>query len=189
MTWTYHGDGAPAGSVNPVLDGDWVISGDLAVGGDETVAGTLNVVGALLSGAIASSSSIKERARSVAMGEWANLTPVLAASSGTFSSANIVNCRKMYTGKTLWITAVLGSCTISATPTSLTMLIPDSAVAANQMWGACKIQENATGDVNGAVHVAAGGTTIIITKDFVPTAFVVSAGNATFTFTFGFEIA
>lgn len=47
MTWVYHGGGAPAGSENPVVDGNLTVSGDLAVGGNETVAGTLGVVGAL----------------------------------------------------------------------------------------------------------------------------------------------
>lgn len=33
MTWTYHGGGAPAGSENPVVDGNLTVTGDLIVGG------------------------------------------------------------------------------------------------------------------------------------------------------------
>lgn len=47
MPWTYHGDGAPAGSDNPIVNGNLTVTGDEAIGGNGTIAGTLGVTGAI----------------------------------------------------------------------------------------------------------------------------------------------
>ena len=117
-----------------------------------------------------------------------------AANSGatwTIDDADITTFTWQLIGKRMFITCYLATTTIAtATPTQLTIPIPNSKVANKLSMGWARFFDlNAGGGTGyqGKIHVNAGGTNLILTK-FDDTTFATSSHGWYVQFTFDFEV-
>lgn len=115
MVWTYRGGGAPAGTENPVVDGDLTVSG-----------------------------TIKERSRALPMGEWDNFAPVMSAVGGTWTGGTVAVARKALIGTTMIVALDIYGTTVTSTPSQLQILIPNGATAAHNSGCAGAAMDNGT---------------------------------------------
>jgi hypothetical protein len=113
---------------------------------------------------------IKERARSVAMGEWTtrafaagNFT-ANGAMTWTVGSGDVVTDAYTVVGKALTYAFTLNTTTVAGTPNStLQILIPGSFTAAKTMTTLCRLLDNGTA-TSGIVFATASSTTISIQR-------------------------
>lgn len=137
---------------------------------------------------------IKERNRSVSMGEWT--TPTYAAGSytaatgsWTVEAVDVVVYRYSMIGKTMLLDVYLDSTSVSATPAYLSILIPGSFTAANRVISPIIVQDNsgATKQV-GAAFVLDGATTVRVYSSANFGAWAIAANTTSIYFSITFEV-
>jgi len=121
-----------------------------------------------LAGDLKAGDQLFERARTVALGEWANQAfsagNFTASGSMTWTVAEADQDTFRYTliGKTMIVDASIVTTTVGGTPsTALRITLPASATAASAASTACSVRDNGTFSV-GWAEVAASGTYISI---------------------------
>ena len=117
-------------------------------------------LGAATGTSLVLSSTITERGRSVAMGEWATFTPAMAALTGTWTGGTTAAARYMLVGKTLFVNFISRGGTLSSGTGNISITIPGSFTAAVEAQWSIPILDNATRKTGSAL-VNAAGTSIV----------------------------
>lgn len=115
-------------------------------------------------------------ARATADGVWTAFTPTLGASAGTFSCTTTTAAKYMLVGKTLRITAILSGCSVSATPTNLTITIPGGFSASATDGQVLAMSDNGTA---GTGWARINSTTISLYKNIAQSGTWATAAGTT----------
>lgn len=134
--------------------------------------------------AMAVAGSVSERSRTVPMGEWT--TPTFAA--GNFTSdpgtwvveaADVTTYAYMLVGKSMTLSFIINSTTVTGTPTSLRISIPGGFTAVKYMDNAGNKKDN--GGISGndmTIESSVGANYVTLLRDYGSTAWTAST-NAT----------
>jgi hypothetical protein len=137
------------------------------------------------------SGTLKERGRSVAMGEWTTFTPSIAATGGGTAVVSGYNSAKyMLIGKTLFVQVSMatGALTITGTVTKISMTIPGGFTCASQATGLIPFNNNGTSGI-GSVSTTAAATTIdLFQSAFFSGTWAVSSANSAFELNIPIEV-
>lgn len=118
--------------------------------GNESIAGNKDFTNGLF-----------ERGRSTASGTYTTFTPTLSASTGTFSCTTTNSAKYSITGKKMSVTFIVSGCSVSATPSSLTMTIPGGFTSQGSAGQTISFSDNS---VAGTGWASISGTTVTLFK-------------------------
>lgn len=150
-------------------------------GGDQTIS-TGNLV--LSSG----TGGVKERNRSVAMGEWAAWTPTIGSTGGgTVSGGSITTARYSLVGKIVYMSFQMSNFSVSGTVTSITVSLPPGLTCNAVTSQSFPYSDNATNGT-GLAQIGAGAASISLFKNFSGTAWAASTSNSIIAFAFPVEV-
>lgn len=110
------------------------------------------------------SGTLKERGRTVAMGEWTTFTPTLTAATGTWTGGTVNYAKYMLVGKTMTIALDVFGTSVSATPANLSVAIPGGFTSAGPTGNSGSGLDNGVTSTVWAISGNASATTISIFK-------------------------
>lgn len=135
---------------------------------------------------------LKERGRTTGVGEWvsvahdgANFTA--SAGSWTVASGDQVTFGYTLVGKTMTVSFVLNTTSLSGTPASIRITIPGSFVSAKAEVSMCRVNDNGTERI-ALVSTTAGGTLLTITLTAAGVNFSASTDNTSVQGQMTFEV-
>jgi hypothetical protein len=136
---------------------------------------------------------LKERGRSTAAGEWVSVAFNAAnftASAGNWTLVSGDQATFAYTliGKTMTVSFVLNTTTVSATPASVRIAIPGGFTSAKVEAGMCRVNDNGTERI-ALVTTSAAGSLLTITLTAAGVNFSSSTDNTSVQGQLTFEVS